>query len=138
MERLSSLVTSHLQSDLTLNLQQSLSPAPAAAAAASQFQRMPKLTQWTLNRKNWLDQLLELEMRADEATWINYTAYEEEIKQGLVTQVLDDLLETAVCTVFEAAKDLVGASSSSTANNNQRFSSDSSRSRNPSSVISVA
>ncbi|KAL7060767.1 hypothetical protein AAHC03_09247 [Spirometra sp. Aus1] len=94
---------------------------------------MPKLTQWTLSRKNWLDQLLELEMRADEATWINYAAYEEEIKQGLVTQVLDELLENAVCTVFETAKDLVDAS-----NGNQPFSPDSSRSRNPSSVISVA
>ncbi|VDN11366.1 unnamed protein product [Dibothriocephalus latus] len=116
LERLSSLVTPHLQSDLALNLQQSSPLAPstassAAAAAASQFQRMPKLTQWTLNRKNWLDQLLELEMRTDEATWINYAAYEEEIKQSLVTQVLDELLESAVCTVFETAKDLVGASS---------------------------
>nr|VZI18541.1 unnamed protein product [Spirometra erinaceieuropaei] len=120
LERLSSLVASHLQSDLALNLQQSSLSAPTVAsttAAAAQIQRMPKLTQWTLSRKNWLGQLLELEMRADEATWINYAAYEEEIKQGLVTQVLDELLENAVCTVFEAAKDLVDAS-----NGNQSFS----------------
>ena len=49
---------------------------------------LSRLTQWTIKRKDWLDQRLEIEMRADEPTWLNYKPFEQEVLNSLTAKVL--------------------------------------------------
>lgn len=66
----------------------------------TQIRRLPKLSQWTMSRKAPLDRLLEMEMRSDEASWLKYTAYEEEIKQNLSEQIFAQLFDESFRTVL--------------------------------------
>uniref|UniRef100_A0A915EWD2 Serine rich adhesin for platelets n=1 Tax=Echinococcus canadensis TaxID=519352 RepID=A0A915EWD2_9CEST len=50
--------------------------------------RLSRLAQWTVQRKDWLDQRLELEMRADEHTWYNYKPFEQKLLDNLTVMVM--------------------------------------------------
>ncbi|KAL5108341.1 hypothetical protein TcWFU_000349 [Taenia crassiceps] len=52
--------------------------------------RLSRLAQWTIQRKDWLDQRLELEMRAEEPTWFNYRPFEQNLLNNLTLMVMAD------------------------------------------------
>ena len=49
--------------------------------------RLPKLTQWTLRRKKWIDQILEVNMRAEERSWLDYRKYYKEVIAKIVERI---------------------------------------------------
>ena len=49
--------------------------------------RLPKLTQWTLRRKKWIDQILEVHMRAKERSWLDYRKYYKEVISKIVERI---------------------------------------------------
>ena len=75
---------------LTQQNNQDTSEAPSPPSILKDISRFPRLTQWTIKRKDWLDQRLEIEMRADEPTWLNYKPFEVEVLNNLTTKVLED------------------------------------------------
>ncbi len=66
---------------------------PAPPRVVPDPSRLPKVTQWTLRRKNWLDRHLEMEMRADEASWMAYRTYERAVLQNILPQIFWELFD---------------------------------------------
>ncbi|KAK4474011.1 hypothetical protein MN116_003326 [Schistosoma mekongi] len=62
--------------------------------------RFSRLVQWTLSKKSWLDRLLDLELRADEPTWLSYVPEEREIKLKLSNELWEDILEESLNSVI--------------------------------------
>ncbi|KAH8851819.1 Serine rich adhesin for platelets [Schistosoma japonicum] len=62
--------------------------------------RFSRLVQWTLSKKSWLDRLLDLELRADEPTWLSYVPEEREIKMKLSSELWEDILEESLNSVI--------------------------------------
>nr|CDS26813.1 Serine rich adhesin for platelets [Hymenolepis microstoma] len=73
--------------NLTLSEKERMTPPPPAPVIKD-LQRLPKLTQWTIQRKGWLDQHLEVEMRADEPNWMNYRPFEKSVLDSLTAKIL--------------------------------------------------
>ncbi|VDM15715.1 unnamed protein product [Hydatigera taeniaeformis] len=64
---------------------------PSPPRVVMDTNRLPRLAQWTIKRKDWLDQRLELEMRADEPTWFNYRPFEQNLLNNLTIMVMTDI-----------------------------------------------
>ncbi|CAH8461403.1 unnamed protein product [Heterobilharzia americana] len=62
--------------------------------------RFSRLVQWTLTKKPWLDRILDLELRADEPTWLSYVPEEREIKMKLSNELWEDVLNDALTSVI--------------------------------------
>ncbi|CAH8468950.1 unnamed protein product [Schistosoma haematobium] len=62
--------------------------------------RLSRLVQWTLAKKSWLDRVLDLELRADEPSWLSYVPEEREIKMKLAHELWEDILDDALNSVL--------------------------------------
>ncbi|CAH8461646.1 unnamed protein product [Schistosoma rodhaini] len=62
--------------------------------------RLSRLVQWTLAKKSWLDRVLDLELRADEPSWLSYVPEEREIKMKLARELWEDILDEALNSVL--------------------------------------
>ncbi|CAH8446676.1 unnamed protein product [Schistosoma turkestanicum] len=62
--------------------------------------RLSRLVQWTLSKKSWLDRILELELRADEPSWLSYVPEEREIKMKLANEIWEDVLDNALTSIL--------------------------------------
>ncbi|CDS35599.1 Serine rich adhesin for platelets [Echinococcus multilocularis] len=61
---------------------------PSPPRVLTDMNRLSRLAQWTVQRKDWLDQRLELEMRADEQTWYNYKPFEQKLLDNLTLMIM--------------------------------------------------
>lgn len=61
-----------------------------------------KLTQWMLSKKSETERLIDWEMRLDEPNWLWYSREELEIKDKLVKELWNDLLNEAIGGAFKA------------------------------------
>lgn len=85
------IVRMNLEQDLGINLspsQEERITPPPPAPVIKDLKRLPKITQWTIQRKSWLDQHVEVEMRADEPNWMNYRPFEKSVLDSLITKIL--------------------------------------------------
>ncbi|CAI2724394.1 unnamed protein product [Schistosoma spindalis] len=62
--------------------------------------RLSRLVQWTLAKKSWLDRVLDVELRADEPSWLSYVPEEREIKMKLARELWEDILDDALNSVL--------------------------------------
>ncbi|KAM7536209.1 hypothetical protein Aperf_G00000090540 [Anoplocephala perfoliata] len=67
--------------------------APSPAPIVKDIGRLPQLTQWTIKDKNWLNQLLEVEMRADDQNWMNYWPFEKALMESLISKILSETFD---------------------------------------------
>ncbi|VDP92046.1 unnamed protein product, partial [Echinostoma caproni] len=63
--------------------------------------RFSRLAQWTLSKKSSLDRLLELELRADESSWLSYVPEEQQLKKSLSDQIWNDLFQEALDSMIQ-------------------------------------
>ncbi|KAM3182737.1 hypothetical protein ACTXT7_011727 [Hymenolepis weldensis] len=90
------IVQLNLEQDLGINLtlsQEERITPPPPAPVIKDLKRLPKITQWTIQRKSWLDQHLEVEMRADEPNWMNYRPFEKSVLDSLITKILVEVFD---------------------------------------------
>ncbi|CAL8079703.1 unnamed protein product [Calicophoron daubneyi] len=66
--------------------------------------RFSRLAQWTLSKKPYLDRLLELEMRADEGSWLSYVPEERRLKSSLADQLWKESLDEALEAVLRRSQ----------------------------------
>uniref|UniRef100_A0A5K3FWR2 Microtubule-associated protein futsch n=1 Tax=Mesocestoides corti TaxID=53468 RepID=A0A5K3FWR2_MESCO len=98
-ERLERIVRPKLEANLGVSL------TPPTSADAEHYtppplpnllgdvSRLSRVAQWTLRDKHWLDQMVEVEMRMEEFSWLNYAPYERQLFDGLVEGIMRELLE---------------------------------------------
>ncbi|KAF7257750.1 hypothetical protein EG68_04561 [Paragonimus skrjabini miyazakii] len=98
-EKLLNLVETHVAGELgwyqsmsTLTPQSKI-PGGSQLPGRANFSR---LTQWTLSKKSQVDRLLELELRAEECSWLSYGPEELRLKYDLAKQIWDEQLHEAI------------------------------------------
>ncbi|KAL3320983.1 hypothetical protein Ciccas_000343 [Cichlidogyrus casuarinus] len=70
---------------------------PRDKVGGDEFSRLSKLARWSLRKKDWLDKLLDLEMRTEEQKqWLNYTAVEEELTSNLFDEIWQEFLSQSI------------------------------------------
>ncbi|CAH8551504.1 unnamed protein product [Dicrocoelium dendriticum] len=65
---------------------------------------LSRLTQWSLSKKSAFDRLLELELRAEECSWLAYGPIEKRLKNALAEEIWDEMLQEAVSSMVEISR----------------------------------
>lgn len=69
-------------------------------ALASRAAGFPRLTQWTLSKKGHLEQLLELDLRETDSSWLWYLPEEQRLKGQLSDDLWRELLDEALAAML--------------------------------------
>ncbi|GAA55105.1 hypothetical protein CLF_106857 [Clonorchis sinensis] len=94
------LVESYLKEELQLNasVTEGNIPQNATKPDTTGYGRMTlsRLVQWTLSKKPRLDRLLELDVRADDGSWLAYGPEETRLKHKLSEDIWNEMLTEAL------------------------------------------
>ncbi|KER28961.1 hypothetical protein T265_04340 [Opisthorchis viverrini] len=94
------LVESYLKEELQLNasVTEGSNPQNLTKPETTGYGRMTlsRLVQWTLSKKPRLDRLLELDIRADDGSWLAYGPEEARLKHKLSEEIWDEMLTEAL------------------------------------------
>ncbi|KAA3671195.1 uncharacterized protein DEA37_0012626 [Paragonimus westermani] len=106
-EKLLSLVETHIAGEFGWHQSMSTLTPQTRTLGASQLPgptNFSRLTQWTLSKKSQVDRLLELELRAEECSWLSYGPEELRLKYDLARQIWDEQLHEAVESMLKCLR----------------------------------
>ncbi|KAF6777171.1 hypothetical protein AHF37_03165 [Paragonimus kellicotti] len=106
-EQLLNLVETHIADELGWHQSMSALTPQSKIPGASHLPgrtNFSRLTQWTLSKKSQVDRLLELELRAEESSWLSYGPEELRLKYDLAKQIWDEQLYEAIESMLKCSR----------------------------------